>query len=518
MSAASICVEGDTLHLTLTVENQGNYSESFIVKLTDTTDGIEIGSQSVTLSIAGEGGMNGICDLTLTGETGGNQYFGAWLTVGDVNGDGYDDILVSAAGYNNKQGRVYLYYGGENMDENADITFTGQSAGDEFGDGDMCLADLNNDNFDDVIIGARCFNNSQGRIYIYYGGRRMDANVDITIDGEVIDSRFGHTIVVGDVNGDGYNDLIIGANMYNNYTGRAYLYYGPIASDTTVDKTFTGEGTNDVFSHQMSLADVDGDNCDDLLVGTRFYPDVSTINTGRAYLYYGATGQNMDEDCDLTFDAENADDRFASSIDLFDVDGDKYADVIIGARGWHGNYGRGYIYWGDSDRPMNGDCDLYLNGELGAHMGGDSVQGGYVNNDKYGDIIFMGWGYNGGQGRAYLYYGNTQASMDPTCDHTFTGEVPGIQPFRVRIADFNGDDYGDVVMGAGKYNNSQGRVWLYYNEPPSSIDVNFDWDTIKASTGEHILKAEIVPVTGEKDTADNTKTITVNVKSKVKEK
>jgi hypothetical protein len=156
-----------------------------------------------------------------------------------------------------------------------------------------------------------------------------------------------------------------------------------------------------------------------------------------------------------------------------------------------------------------------------AGLGSASIACGYVNNDYYKDILIAGSYYPDAashHGRAYLFYGNTKEDMDEACDRKFTLPQEDNRPQSVALGDFSKDGYSDVVMGGWKYNNFQGRVWLYYINPPSSTDVKFDWNTSNASTAEHTLKAKIVSVEGEEDIADNSKTITVNVKAKVTEK
>jgi len=527
MSASSSCVQGDTLPVIVTVENQGNYSESFDVKLTDVTDGKEIGSKSVTLSAKDQRETD--ADVTFTGEASGEQNFGDWLAVGNVNGDEYADLLVSATLHDKERGKAYLYYGGKSMDDNPDKVFDGETAGDYFGGGGGYLADMNKDGFDDVMIGAIFFND-RGRVYLFFGGPNMDEKADIIFEPEetVMYSSFGRGMAVGDLNGDGYEDLTVSApgssrSESENLKGRAYLFYGGDPFDTTIDKIFIGENTNDGFGAVRSArGDVDGDGFDDLIIGTRYYPDFPDNQRGRAYLYYGAPGTDMDTVCDLIFDGENDKDEFATGVDLFDIDNDGHADVIISARRWNSSQGRVYLYWGSGRATMDNVSDLHIDGEPDARatFGGDHVVAGYANEDKYGDIVVTAFDYYrfSQHGRTYLYYGGTKSSMDNVYDQSFTGENPGNFIVNARIADFNGDNYGDIATGGSFYNNHQGRVWLYYGGPPSSTDVTFNWDTTKTSKGHHILKVELGPVAGEKDTADNSRILKVNVKSKVKEK
>jgi hypothetical protein len=429
--------------------------------------------KSVTLSPAGAGGMDEICDLTLTGPSESYTQYGNYPRFGDVNGDGYEDLLVAGASrYNNSQGRLYLYYGGKNIDDEPDKIFTGEKAGDKFGE-EAYLADVNGDNYADVITGSPTYNNWQGRTYIFYGGPDMDANADLIIDGEAgTQGRFGNTITAGDVNNDGYVDVIVSAIYLSNKTGRVYLFYGGDPMDTTVDLTFDGENENDRFGRDINnpkmVGDVNGDGYGDLLISTRtwnFWEGVS--GQGRAYLYYGGPGTSMDSTCDKTFTGENERDDFGVSGCIFDIDNDGFDDVIIGARRYNNARGRVYLYWGGQD--MDTIADHTFDGEGGCF--GCGLDAGYVNGDKYGDFIVAAPYYSGKpwSGKAYLFYGDTKARINTIRDKMFTlptNTRNWIQ--HVALGDLHNDNSPDVAIGGCMYNEGQGRVWIYFNKPSSS--------------------------------------------------
>ena len=518
LTVLSKCTQADTIPIMITVENRGSFPESFDVELTDVTNDKKIGTKSVTLS--GTDQREADADLTFSGEASGKQQFGDWLAVGNVNGDGCADLLVSAAVHDNDRGRAYLYHGRENMDNNVDRIFEDEIAGDYFGDGGGYLADMNKDGFDDVIIGARYFDD-RGRVYLFYGGPDMDIKPDIIFEPEegVIGSSFGRGVAAGDLNGDGYNDLIVSAPLSDKNRGCAYLFFGGELFDTTIDKVFVSEGPSNAFGAVRSArGDVDGDGYNDLLIGTRYGPNRSVRARGCVYLFYGAPGTEMDTKFDIIFEGENDRDEFGTEVDLFDIDNDGHADVIVSARRWNNGEGRVYLFWGSDRNAMDNVPDMYINGEPDAReaFGGDHVVAGYANDDPYGDIVVPAFDYYrfSQHGRTYLFHGGTRSSIDNICDQTFTGANPGNLTMDARIADFNGDNRGDIVIGGWGYpnNTKQGRVWLYYGGAPCSTSITFNWDTTTTTPGKHTLQAAIAPVAGEADLADNSVTVEVEVK------
>ncbi len=152
---------------------------------------------------------------------GPNSFMGISVSnAGDVNGDGYDDIIVGSA--QDGPGHSYVYYGGTNMNSDPDVSMSNQRPNDNFGISVSSAGDVNGDGYADVLIGT-----NSDRAYLFLGGQNMDSVVDITFTypGPFVTNGFGQTVSgAGDVNGDGYSDILIGAPSTDNLTGSVYIY------------------------------------------------------------------------------------------------------------------------------------------------------------------------------------------------------------------------------------------------------------------------------------------------------
>jgi hypothetical protein len=170
--------------------------------------------------------------LTLTGEN-TNNYFGySVATTGDVNGDGYADVVVGAYGYNSLTGRAYVYYGSAaGLSATPALTLTGENPGDQFGFSVATAGGVNGDGYSDVVVGLPGSLSGTGRVYVYHGSPAgLSATPALTLTGENPNDAFGSSVATaGDVNGDGYADLVVGADGSNSLTGRAYVYHGSAA-------------------------------------------------------------------------------------------------------------------------------------------------------------------------------------------------------------------------------------------------------------------------------------------------
>lgn len=153
---------------------------------------------------------------------------------GDVNNDGYDDIIVGAwsndAGGDNA-GRAYIFHGGKNMDSVADLVITGGFSGEQFGTTVSDAGDMDRDGYDDVLVGAPGNNTGgtqAGRACLFLGGKDMDGIADATFFGAAGGDALGGSVSgAGDVNKDGYGDVLAGAKKNDaggKDAGRVYVH------------------------------------------------------------------------------------------------------------------------------------------------------------------------------------------------------------------------------------------------------------------------------------------------------
>lgn len=415
--------------------------------------------------------MDTIPDVIFTGESEGSYFSVGLGASGDLNGDGYADIVIGAPNHNNFRGRVYIHLGGKDISSVPDMILTGETDETRLGQR-VALGDVNNDGYDDLLTGGWGYKFRQGRAYLYYGGKNFDGTCDKVFEAETgTKSGFGFEVALGDVNNDGYADLAIYADAYNSEQGRVYLYYGASGKemDTTPDKIFDGEQPHSKFGRYLIIGkDVDGDGYGDLLVGAPLWNG----ERGRAYLYYGGPDTSMDTTADLIFTGEQAGDRFARDIGLGDINGDGRADIVIGAARYKVGQGRVYIYYGDTNRANIGSCDLTITGEPSPNRAdfGIGVVVADVNGDEYNDLLIGGDDYPDSKyrGRVYLYYNNGGPRFDVTPDLIFTGETTRINFGRfMDVGDVDNDGYNDIVIGAWSYPNKacKGRAYLYYGGP-----------------------------------------------------
>jgi len=281
---------------------------------------------------------NQVPDIVLQGKDSIYNFGYDISLAGDVNGDGYSDMIITNSQYQ------FLYYGGNPMNITPVKAFNGffNTKG---------VGDINNDGFDDLAV------STSSSVEIYMGGLILKAEPDI-----VLNKRYT-TPGGGDINRDGCSDILLGDPYFNESTGRAFVYYGGLQTDTIPDIILHGEHAGDQFGSRISVVgDLNKDGFTDWLVSAGRYVTTSP-SAGKTFIYYG--GNTIDTIADLWI--EGGDGRDAQSAG--DINKDGYNDLLVNQSIYLGGY------------PMDNLAD-YKPAEY-SHM----AVGGDYNHDGYADII-----------------------------------------------------------------------------------------------------------------------------------
>ncbi len=427
------------------------------------------------------GGISGLDSEDYTALSGENpsDYFGyAVSTAGDLNGDGRADFLVGASGFATSTGRLYAYYGSGSYPY-AELAWTAEGirGADHFASAVSTAGDVNGDGYSDVLVGAWGHDEpgriNAGRVYLYHGAAAGVVTTPAWEDTGTAEDYFGSSVAsAGDVNGDGYSDVIVGASVWHTGTGKAYVYYGSITNLSEVpDWTAEGENLYDHFGNSVASAgDVNGDGYADVIVGAPDNDDYGN-GTGKAYIYYGsALGLKQPEpgqsspDPDWVYGGEGSGDRFGYAVaSAGDVNGDGYADVVVGAEGYPGGarHGKVYLFYG-SALGLSSEPDWTAVGEgSNDYFGMKLASAGDVNGDSFSDVVIGSLGDDAG--RVNIYHGSA-AGLSHYPDWTAWGEAPG-NSFGSSVAsagDINSDGYADLLVGALGYDNSRGKIYIYH--------------------------------------------------------
>ncbi len=378
------------------------------------------------------GSITGVLSLAEAGAKllGEETYDRAGLSVsgaGDVNADGYADLLVGSD-LHDDNGTAYLVLGPVSGESSLSgyFSLSGTYADDHAGWAVSGAADVNADGFDDVLVGA--FGNDSGGVdagaaYVVLGpiSHSMSLeNADASIVGEESGDRLGFTLSdAGDLDGDGFHDIILGAYQHDSSSGAAYVFRGPVSGyrdASSADATMLGETPYDDAGYSVSGAgDVNGDGLDDVLVGATGV-STSVQGAGAAYLVLGpATASEFSlAYAQARILGENQYEPAGFSVSgAGDVDGDELDDVLLGLPDSSlagRESGAAYLVYG----PITGDiplsrADARMLGEAPDDNAGISVSGaGDTNADGLDDLLIGAYGENThslGAGAVYLLLG-----------------------------------------------------------------------------------------------------------------
>jgi hypothetical protein len=410
-------------------------------------------------------------------------------TAGDVNGDGFSDVLIGVPGFDVgasvKAGKVWVFHGASGGPASVPSwTVESTTAGFLLGPRLSTAGDVNGDGYDDIVV--RGGNGTGSVLYAWYGsatglqggGTLASANFTWQSADPAADA-FARLAYAGDVNGDGYADVIAGSPGWDvpgfADAGRIFLFFGS-ATGLTNTPDWTSEGVNQANAHfgaaVAGAGDVNGDGFDDLIAAGPEW--VTAPGVGRVFGYHGRPDFNFQTTWFHGPEGFNAiggnSEQYGYSIaGAGDVNGDGYADVVIGSPGaddGQQDEDMIFVYHGSSSGLGASYAGANESDQAGALYGYSVSTAGDVNGDGYADVIAGGLGYAATAGMFTVIEGGPSGLC--VCFGSLRGQVTVEGQALARLdatvsgaGDVDGDGFTDVLASSRLWDggqNNEGRV------------------------------------------------------------
>lgn len=432
---------------------------------------------------------------SVDGSDTGDELGYAVSAAGDINGDGYADVLVGAPKDTHtisREGVTYLFGGGPGGLSLRWTTGSGEK-GAGYGSAVSAAGDVNGDGFTDIIIGAPQYKNDKtqaGAVFVYHGSA---AGLSATPNWSFVSQQGAANLGIavssaGDINGDTYADVIIGASDYLSGTilvGAALVFLGSETGLASAPhQILMGPQTNARFGYAVAGAgDINRDGFADVLVGAPYF-DHTTTDAGAAFAYFGSEN-GLVQPAGWWVAGSQPAARLGAAVAGGNLNNDNYADFIIGAPQntvTQTEEGSALVFYGGPAGPADVPGWQVNSGQSLSGFGGAVASAGDVNQDGYADLLIGASRYSSDQseeGAAFLYFGSAAGLNQTPGWQTEGNKAEATFGFAVAAAgDINGDQYTDVIIGAPQYKTEsdiRGRAYAYLgaasaaNQPDWSV-------------------------------------------------
>ncbi len=443
------------------------------------------------------------------------ESIGSLDAAGDVDGDGYDDVIMGIPGWDLSvdmlsEGRVSVIYGAEvglNPDLTWNETFDAGIGADHFGWAVSDAGDINGDGFDDVLVGAPLYDNgeeNEGAVFVYLGSESGLSSYDgAPLEINQAGANFGVSVsALGDINKDGYDDVIVGAHNVSS----VFIFLGTASGLSTVaDDVLVHNQSGTNFGISVSSGDFNDDGWPDILAGASAYANGES-NEGAAFVFLGSdSGYSSTPDSLLEVDSVNA--RFGSYVSSAgDVNNDGFDDVIVAAPLYVHNsivQGRAFLFLGP-ESGVDTTSDWDVPGTRTVFTGSRNVSSaGDFNGDGFGDVLVGTPQTSTGFGHMDVYFGSV-SGLSLTPDITeMCGGACGTSV--ATAGDVNDDGYSDVLMSnhfGGNPVSGEGLVFLYLGNAEETLEfvtLLDDGKFVNGGYGDHVSTAGDVNGDGADD-------------------